>query len=285
MLNYISEDEFCKIIALVRQAGRLIADLQGKVEREDKPDGSPVTLADKLAGQLIIEGLSRITPHIPVVCEESTDAENRLAAQNRLRWVTDPLDGTKTFLDGYDGYGCHLGLVDGDTPVMGFACFPSKDKPDVFYFTGLNDKAYRQTGNDAAQEIRVTTPAANETLTVASGWHDKISAIGSEHVNNISAVGGGILCVTAAGDADIAWLNKGFCHWDTAAAQAIICAAGGEVVEIATGKPVRYAQDTLVLPPMAGGHPATLKRLGLAQLPQSQQSHAIKVTATRKTNP
>lgn len=278
MSNYISEADFCKILELMRQVGCFIAGLQGQVEREEKPDGSPVTIADKLAGQMIVEALSRITPHIPVICEESPEAENRLAAQSRLRWITDPLDGTRTFLDGYDGYGCHLGLVDGDIPVMGFAYFPSREKPDVLYFTALDGKSYRQEDGQPPEEIQVTSPAANQRLTAASGWSDKITAIGAETVNNISAVGGGILCVTAAGNADIGWMNKIFCHWDTAAAQAIICAAGGAVVEIATGKPVRYAQETFIVPPMAGGKLETLKRLGLAD---SQQTLKPPVTATK----
>lgn len=270
MADYIDDAAFSKIIALLRQTGRMIAGLQGYVEEERKPDGSPVTIADKLAGQMIVEGLARITPGIPVICEESPEADNLRAAQSRLRWLTDPLDGTRTFLGGYDGYGCHLALIDGDKPVLGFALFPSNKKDDVLYYTGADGKAYKQEGQNPAEKIHVTNRAANETLIAASGWKDEIGSIGQEPVIYIPAVGGDILCITAAGIADVAWMNRYFSHWDTAAAQAILCAAGGEVIEIATGEPVRYPQNTLIVPPLAGGNPETLQRLGLIQ-PAAQQ--------------
>ena len=63
----------------------------------EKPDGSPVTIADQNAHNLIYDRLQKLAPGIPLVSEESNlvDIENRLSWQRF--WLVDPLDGTKEF--------------------------------------------------------------------------------------------------------------------------------------------------------------------------------------------
>ena len=64
---------------------------------ENKPDDSPVTAADRAADAIIVAGLQRHFPHIPVVTEERDESHD--AARDAARFfLVDPLDGTREFV-------------------------------------------------------------------------------------------------------------------------------------------------------------------------------------------
>jgi 3'(2'), 5'-bisphosphate nucleotidase len=254
---------FADVMTIVKAAGDKTQELQGHVVAIDKEDGSPVSIADRKSSRIVIEGLRKLTPDIPVISEEASKEDNAKAAKSRLHWVVDPLDGTRTYLDGHEGYGCHLALMDGDTPVLGFAYFPSAD-PDKqeFYYTAEDGKAYLKTGSGDPVRLQVSKPSAKETkLTAATGWKDKTLSLDGTELDLKRAVGGGRLCVTAAGKTDIAVFNGWFSDWDLAAAHAIIKAAGGDLLNMETGKPITYSDKNYAVPPSLGGHPEVVKRL------------------------
>ena len=69
---------------------------------EYKDDGSPVTIADKLSEEIILNNLKTIAPSIPIVSEENTRSHINTSAEKYF--LVDPLDGTKEFLD-FNGSG------------------------------------------------------------------------------------------------------------------------------------------------------------------------------------
>ena len=82
---------------LARQAGATILAVRARgFEAHAKPDASPVTEADHAAEALIVAGLRRLTPDIPVVAEEEI-AAGHVPVQAAMFWLVDPLDGTKEF--------------------------------------------------------------------------------------------------------------------------------------------------------------------------------------------
>ena len=85
----------------------LAADLKG--------DLSPVTRADREAEQAMRAVLSRHFPEHGILGEEF--GIDRPAA--RLRWVLDPVDGTRAFITGRPVFGTLIGLLDGETPILG----------------------------------------------------------------------------------------------------------------------------------------------------------------------
>ena len=88
---------------------------RGSVAADLKSDQSPVTIADRNAELAMRSVLARDCPECGVLGEEfgleRPDA--------RLRWVLDPIDGTRAFITGRPTFGCLVALLDGDTPIVG----------------------------------------------------------------------------------------------------------------------------------------------------------------------
>jgi myo-inositol-1(or 4)-monophosphatase len=85
------------------------------VDAELKSDASPVTIADRNAEQAMRAVLAERFPDHGILGEEF--GLDRPAA--RLRWVLDPIDGTRAFITGRPVFGTLIGLLDGDTPILG----------------------------------------------------------------------------------------------------------------------------------------------------------------------
>lgn len=75
----------------------------------------PVTAADKGAEKVIAKELRAHFPDHGLIGEEHGN-HNETA---RYRWVVDPIDGTRSFIMGSPLWGTLIGLLDGDTPLLG----------------------------------------------------------------------------------------------------------------------------------------------------------------------
>lgn len=269
------------VLAIARRAGAEIMALRPSViaNPEIKGDGSPVTLADKRSSAIVIEGLEALTPHIPVVSEENPDAQNRTIVENSdTYWIVDPLDGTRTYIDGFDGFGVHIGLIDKGVPVVGVVFFPAQG---VMYFTDAG-KAYKQHDGQGAQQINVHKPQDLQSgIVFATAW-SKNRRPHIEGVTNIPAVGGARACAAADGTAALGVIESPFSYWDIAAAHAILRAAGGELFELASGNPVRYPKDKLFILPSVGGHADVVERFRPQLVAEAQR---IKAQAAPRTTP
>lgn len=70
--------------------------------------------------------MKRSLSTIPVVSEENPDEQNRaIVAAHSTYWIVDQLDGTQTFIDGFRGFGVHIGLIENGVPVTGVVYFPA----------------------------------------------------------------------------------------------------------------------------------------------------------------
>src|ERR687892_2734317 len=88
-----------ELVALAERAGRVILEhYHPGTEVRAKADASPVTAADEAAEAVILEGLGRLTPEVPVVAEESVAAGAIPELEGQPFWLVDPLDGTKEFI-------------------------------------------------------------------------------------------------------------------------------------------------------------------------------------------
>ena len=86
------------------------------IARERKPDGTVVTEADKAVDSLLAARLKDARPDYGWLSEESLENERRLSA--RRVWILDPIDGTRDFLHGGDGWTVALCLVEDGRPVL-----------------------------------------------------------------------------------------------------------------------------------------------------------------------
>src|SRR5690625_6441658 len=92
-------------------------------ESETKPDGSPVTDADRAAEELIRGQLSRTRPRDAVIGEEFPQTGN-----STREWVIDPIDGTKNFLRGVPAWATLIALLVDGEPVVGLVSAPALNR-------------------------------------------------------------------------------------------------------------------------------------------------------------
>ena len=226
----------------VREAGQAILDIhyQGSAV-QIKDDGSPVTKADLASEAILLPAISVAAPSIQIVSEENATSHG-LAVTDRF-FLVDPLDGTKEFLkaDNKGAFTVNIGLVEGGMPVMGIVYAPALDR---LFFGAQDAGAYEMFGN-VCRKIEVRKPPAEGWTAVASASHrDKATNdwLQAEGIGNTIAIGSSLkFCLIAAGEADAYPRHGPTMEWDTAAADAILRAAGGRVLN-ADGQVLGYGK-------------------------------------------
>ena len=110
------------------EAGNLTLDYfdeSGFQEADAKDDGSPVTIADQKAEELITKALKEITPDVLIVGEEAaSDGYRPDLKDQEYFWLVDPLDGTKEFISGSGDYTVNIALIHKGKPVLGVVYAP-----------------------------------------------------------------------------------------------------------------------------------------------------------------
>lgn len=252
----ISAPMVSQVLEIARQAGAAImgvyAEMQagtGAAQVSHKDDGSPLTKADLLAHQLIARGLAALTPQIPVVSEED-DASQRHRLPTGQFWLIDPLDGTKEFLARNDEFTVNIALVQDGVAIFGVVLAPALGQT---YWGGLGTGAFRRV-NQHAEAIQVAPAQERGTQAlrvVASKSHmnaETVAFIGRLGPHTLVQAGSSLkFCRVAEGNADVYPRLGPTCEWDTAAAQAIVEAAGGCVLGL-DGAPLRYGKPELLNP-------------------------------------
>ena len=97
------------------------------LEPEIKADGTPVTLADKESETAILGHIRKHFPDHDILAEES-GAHQAGTSKHRVRWIIDPLDGTKTFVRGVPMYGTLVGAEVDGKPAVGACYIPALDE-------------------------------------------------------------------------------------------------------------------------------------------------------------
>ncbi len=230
---------FTEIEALAITAGRAILDVYAAAETriETKADTSPLTEADRRSHVVIVDGLARLTSRIPVVSEE--DEALGVPSVGGEFWLVDPLDGTKEFIKRTGEFTVNIALVRDGAPVFGVVHAPVLG----ISWIGSSDGAWRVAGA-ARSPLKVAAPVNPAALRlVASRDHagPRVSAL-LERLPGASTLSMGSslkFCLVAEGRADLYFRDGPTMPWDTAAAHAVLAAAGGAVWDT-TGRPLRY---------------------------------------------
>jgi len=239
---------------LAAQAARHILSVyDSDFDVEHKEDASPVTRADLASHSTIVDGLSRLTPELPILSEESADVPFEIRRTWNRYWLVDPLDGTKEFIKRNGEFTVNIALIDRGRAVVGVVWVPVTAR----CYTGvLGEGAYVQEPGGTPRRIRVRELDARYVRVAGSRSHrDPTTAAfittleRSFGAVEMQAIGSSLkLCLVAEGRVDIYPRFGPTCEWDTAAAQAVVEAAGGFVVDTRM-QPLRYnAKDALLNP-------------------------------------
>ncbi len=242
--------DFEIVCQIARDAGDAIMDIySGEFDVELKGDNSPLTAADKASHDVILDGLHKHFPGIPILSEEGRDIPYEERSQWRRFWLVDPLDGTKEFIKRNGEFTVNIALVEEGTAVAGVVYVPEQEKT----YLGISEKgAWLRTGEEIPVEIKVREANDEAGLTVVMSRSHPSPELAEylEKINVADAlpVGSSLkLCVVAEGRADIYPRLGPTMEWDTAAGHAVVEAAGGTVTQV-DGEPLRYNKENLLNP-------------------------------------
>ena len=120
------------IIKISNQAGEKILDIYNSpntsLKIEYKNDSSPLTIADKAANELIVNGLKNLDSNIPILSEEEKNVEYKIRKNWDIFWLVDPLDGTKEFIKRNGEFTVNIALIENGVPIMGVVYAPVINK-------------------------------------------------------------------------------------------------------------------------------------------------------------
>ena len=247
--------EMCRIAEAAGEEILAVYNGAGDIEVEQKADDSPLTLADRRAHDLIERELLALAPEIPVLSEESLQLPFAVRQRWARYWLVDPLDGTKEFIGRNGEFTVNIALIDNGIARLGVVHVP---------VTGIT---YSGINGDKATGAWKTEGSGSVTITVAAMAGQKIRVVASrrhrgerleqmlaniDHVlgiDEVVSIGSSLkMCLVAEGAADIYPRLAPTSEWDTAAAHAILSAAGGEIVDL-DFCPLRYNQKDSLLNP------------------------------------
>jgi 3'(2'), 5'-bisphosphate nucleotidase len=214
-----------------------------------KGDDSPLTQADLRAHRLIASALDRLTPDIPMLSEEAADVPYAQRAGWRRYWLVDPLDGTKEFLSRNGQFTVNIALIEDHIPALGIVHVPVTD---TSYRGLIGHGAWCQRAAAAPVPIRVSAASASPVRVVGSRSHrgDSLDAfLARLGPHEMVPMGSSLkFCMVAEGAADVYPRLGPTSEWDTAAAHAVVSAAGGRVRTL-EGTPLRYNTHEGILNP------------------------------------
>lgn len=228
------------IIEIAVKAGQKILEIYNSdiksQEIESKADNSPLTLADRLANEIICESLEKLYPSIPIISEETQlpDFEHR-KNWNRF-WLVDPLDGTKEFVKRNGQFTVNIALIENGVPVLGVIQVPVTGE---VYFADENGAFVWR--DKIKNQLKVSNKRI-DLIAVGSSSHASIgdkNVLSDFPITSHVAMGSSLkFCLIAEGKADIYYREGPTMEWDTAAGEAILISAGGSVEGIKYNKPI-----------------------------------------------
>ncbi len=249
-------DDFAELtdalLPAVLEAGRVqMAYYESGVGVERKADASPVTAADQEAEIILLKALALAAPSIAVVAEESS-AAGHVANIGASFFLVDPLDGTKEFIKKNGDFTINIGLITDGRPVYGLVYAPAMHQLYVTIGDGHAVETIIAPSSEvcslrACQVQRLRTraapPAGLTALESRSHRSDATDAfMKSMPIAEVRAAGSSIkFCLIARGEADLYPRIGPTCEWDTAAAHAVLNAAGGCVLQV-DGSPFVYGK-------------------------------------------
>jgi 3'(2'), 5'-bisphosphate nucleotidase len=215
-----------------------------------KEDQSPVTAADHDSQAILLDALKHLAPDIPVVSEE--DAGDRSKPLPTRFFLVDPLDGTKEFIKKLTDFTVNVALIEDRAPCFGLVYAPARNVLAVTPEPGKAVEAELAPNVNGAdfsrltcRPIRVRKPSPEGLVAVVSRSHldaETEKFLAGYRIASRSDAGSSLkFLLVARGEADVYPRLGPTMEWDTAAGDAVLRAAGGQVFD-ANGEPFVYGK-------------------------------------------
>ena len=241
------EKELEIAIALARLAGVSILEFYAlEIIAEEKfgldNSSEPVTIADKTASRIIVEGLAGAFPEDGILSEEEIDEIEIRALSSRV-WMIDPIDGTWGFIKKDGDFGVQIGLTASGEVILGVVYIPVHD---ILYYAAKGEGTFRTSGGETPKRLQVSDKTNFTEMNLASSRNHRsprmyriIEDFGFRQEIQRGSVGLKVgLIVDRICDLYV-HLSPRTKFWDTCAPQIILEEAGGKMTDI-FGFPLRY---------------------------------------------
>ena len=238
------------VIDISHQAGHAIVEIYNRdFNIEQKDDKSPLTEADIAAHHIIVDGLTALTPDIPVLSEESASIPFSERSSWHRYWLVDPLDGTREFIKRNGEFTVNIALIEDGQAIMGVIVVPVTGK---CFYACRGQGAYVVANGGVAEVINVRKLDPANKMIAGSRSHagERLKVF----LNNVGehelvSMGSSLKsCLVAEGKADIYPRLGLTSEWDTAAAQAIVEEAGGRITTLDMNQLLYNTKDSLLNP-------------------------------------
>ncbi len=232
-------------------------------EVELKKDNSPLTIADKRSNKVIQDFLN--TTDIPVLSEESVNADYSERKKWERCWIVDPLDGTKEFIKRNGEFTVNIALIHNSIPVLGVIYVPLSRE---LYFGEEGRGAYKINLAKDIDKIDINTlmqkavklpdiESIPKTFTVVAS-RSHLNSETQEFIDDLKqgfpdlkmiSRGSSLkICMVAEGKAHIYPRFAPTMEWDTAAGHAIAKAADCLMLHTDLSEELHYNKKDLLNP-------------------------------------
>jgi len=203
-----------------------------------------VTEFDRASQALLVARLSSLSPGVPIVGEEQSSPHHDRTGRPGLAWYVDPIDGTTNFVHGHPFWCVSVGLMEDDHPALGAVVAPALALRWVGWIAPEGASFAFRNGAPCA----VSATAKLTDALIATGFPPVRDHAPTNNFDSFVAVKRAAqavrrcgsaaidLCMVADGTYDGYWERR-LNAWDTAAASAIVLAAGGRITALAGGPP------------------------------------------------
>ena len=222
-------------------AGKVSLDLRNQgLKKKVKADNTPVSNGDIEVNKIIINKIKELTPHIPIISEETPENKNI----NDLSdfWLIDPIDGTFDYINNLDEFTINAGLIINKQPAAGLIYAPAKKR--MFYSYG-NDLAFELINGNQVKLEKSSSFDKNKIkfVSYSNKIKPEIEKIYKQlNVKKYVRMKSSLkFCVIAAGEFDGYVAEPRACEWDIAAGHAILKHSGGKITDF-EGKEIFYGK-------------------------------------------
>ena len=228
------------------------------VEIQSKADDSPLTLADRRGHEVIVAALEETK--LPILSEEGKSIPYQDRKNWEYFWMVDPLDGTKEFIKRNGEFTVNIALIHRGKSIAGVVYAPVLDK---LFWAIPGEGAWMEKGGERTElnfnpafdgkgkALRaLQDPQGAKIVGSRSHMNDETREYMEQFQNpEIVPMGSSLkFLVLSENEADVYPRFAPTMEWDTAAAHAVLSAAGGRVLQKGKDEELEYNKEDLLNP-------------------------------------